>query len=88
MIKNKKPSGLQTVLSAVMICGYGMAIGCALSLLSLVASPEYFELDSKVASIPVKFAIISNPKLVVLFLLIGLAVGVSAQFINKYRKHA
>jgi len=88
MIKPKKTIELQTVLLAFMICGYGMAIGCALSLLSLGASPEYFEFDSKSASIPVKFAIISNPKLVVLFLLVGVAVGVSAQLINKYRKNA
>ena len=71
-----------------MICGYGVAIWCALSLLSLVSSPEYFKFDSKGASIPVKIAVNSDPKFVVLFLFIGVVVGVSAQLINKYRKNA
>jgi len=66
-----------------MICGYGVAIWCALSFLSHIAGPEYFEFDSKGATIPVKTAAHNNPKMVGLTLLISATIGAIAHLIGK-----
>jgi hypothetical protein len=78
---------LKSALMITMLSGYGVALTCVGILLSNPSDPKYFESDSRGASLPVKRAVQNtDPTLIIVFLLAGSAVGVSAQLTDKYRK--